>query len=227
VGPDAWNFQNRFVNGHILYGGHGYQGGQHSILVAAGLRGGPVTQLTLPHAVERLDQLVEDGVVIGNDPRGGLTFTAVDLRRPTARVGNSFTFPAAQQGENRSQAFFFRPDNADGSSGVLGLPITTQLESQYARFLGSGSSILFLRRQNRLFDMAGRLDADAARAVDDACVASCVDWYGNARPIFVGNRVFALMGYELVEGRLARGGSIGEVARVNFAPPPRVRALRS
>ena len=221
VGADAWNFQNRFVNGHILYGGHGYEGGQHSTLVAAGLRGGPVAQLRLPHAVERLDQLVEDGVVIGNDPRGGLTFTAVDLRRPAARIGNSFTFPAAQQGENRSQAFFFRPDTADGSSGVLGLPITTHLDSQYARFLGSGSSILFLKRQNRMFDMAGRLDADARRAVDDACVASCVDWYGNARPIFIGNRVFALMGYELVEGRLARG-AIHEVARTNFAPPGRV-----
>ncbi|HEU0309595.1 MAG TPA: beta-propeller domain-containing protein [Sphingomicrobium sp.] len=223
VGENAWNFQNRFVNGHILYGGHGYNGGETSTLVAAALRGGPVAQLKLNHAVERLDQLVEDGVVIGNDPRGGLTFTAIDLRRPMARTGSSFTFPAAQQGENRSQAFFFRPDNADGSSGVLGLPITTQLKSQYARFLGSGSSILFLKRQNRLFDMAGRLDADASRAVDDACVASCVDWYGNARPIFIGNRVFALMGYELVEGRLARGGSIGEVARVNFAPAPRAR----
>ena len=223
VGEDAWNFQNRFVGNHVLYGGHGYNGGETTTLVAAALRGGPVEQLKLSHAVERLDQLVQDGVVIGNDPRGGLTFTAVDLRRPAARIGNSFTFPAAQQGENRSQAFFFRPDAADGSSGILGLPITTQLQSQYARFLGSGSSILFLRRENRLFDMAGRLDADPKGAIDDACVASCVDWYGNARPIFIGNRVFALMGYELVEGRLARDGAIGEVARVNFAPPPRVR----
>ena len=224
VEGDAWNFQNRFVGNHILYGGHGYQRGQYSTLVAAALRGGPVAQLQLPHAVERLDQLGNDGVVIGNDPRGGLTFTAVDLRRPMARMGNSFTFPAAQQGENRSQAFFFRQDNADGSNGLLGLPITTQLQSQYARFLGSGSSILFLRRQNRLFDMAGRLDADPRGAVDDACVASCVDWYGNARPIFIGNRVFALMGYELVEGRQGRGGAIGEVARVNFAPPSRARS---
>ena len=108
---------------------------------------------------------------------------------------------------------------------MLGLPITTQLESQYARFLGSGSAIMFLRRENRLFDMAGRLDADARRAVDDACVASCVDWYGNARPIFIGNRVFALMGYELVEGRLSNR-SINEVRRVNFAPPPRGRPRR-
>jgi len=189
------------------------------------LRGGPVAQLQLPHAVERLDQLGQDGVVIGNDPRGSLVFTAVDLRRPMARTGNSFTFPGAQQGENRSQAFFYRQDNADGSNGLLGLPITTQLQSQFARFLGSGSSILFLKRENRLFDMAGRLDADARRAADDGCVASCVDWYGNARPIFIGNRVFALMGYELVEGRMANG-AISEVGRSNFAPSGRMPVRR-
>jgi hypothetical protein len=143
-----------------------------------------------------------------------------------ARLGSSFTFPNAQQGENRSQAFFFRQDNADGSNGLLGLPITTQLQSQFARFLGSGSSILFLKRQARQFDMAGRLDADPRGAADDACVASCVDWYGNARPIFISDRVFALMGYELVEGRQERGGSIHEVARTNFAPPGRPRPPR-
>ena len=44
---------------------------------------------------------------------------------------------------------------------------------------------------------------------------SCVDWYGNTRPLFVSQRVFALMGYELVEGALS-GGRIYEVRRVDF-----------
>jgi hypothetical protein len=48
--------------------------------------------------------------------------------------------------------------------------------------------------------------APAGRQQDDACKASCVDWYGNARPIFLGQRVLALMGYELVEGRLLATG---------------------
>ncbi|MDJ0278667.1 hypothetical protein QLH51_17885 [Sphingomonas sp. 2R-10] len=52
--------------------------------------------------------------------------------------------------------------------------------------------------------------------------ASCVDWYGNARPIFLRGRIFALMGYELVEGRL-QAGRIAEVARTDFAPPAGVR----
>ena len=52
---------------------------------------------------------------------------------------------------------------------------------------------------------------------DDGCKASCGDWYGNARPLFLRGRVFALMGYEIVEGRLS-GGRINEVRRVSFAP---------
>ena len=159
-----------------------------------------------------------DGIAIGSTPNGGLAFTAIDLRQPLARLGGVFTFPNAQQGENRSQAFFFRPDNDDGSSGLLGLPITTPLGSQYARFLGSGSALLVLTRHDRRFGMAGTLAADPRGAVDDRCQASCVDWYGNARPIFIGNRVFALMGYELVEGRQDRSGTIRELHRTNFAP---------
>jgi hypothetical protein len=44
-----------------------------------------------------------------------------------------------------------------------------------------------------------------------------VDWYGNSRPVFLGKRVFALMGYEIVEGQVA-GDRLAEVRRVSFAP---------
>jgi hypothetical protein len=52
-----------------------------------------------------------------------------------------------------------------------------------------------------------------------------VDWYGNARPIFLGERVFALLGYELVEGRIEAAAEgeerIQESRRVSFAPRSR------
>ena len=44
-----------------------------------------------------------------------------------------------------------------------------------------------------------------------------MDWYGNARPIFIGQRVFALMGYELVEGAIANEAN-RERRRVDFTP---------
>ena len=47
---------------------------------------------------------------------------------------------------------------------------------------------------------------------------SCIDWYGNSRPIFTDGRVFGLTGTELIEGRIF-GGEIHEVQRLNIASP--------
>jgi len=85
---------------------------------------------------------------------------------------------------------------------------------------------VFLRLRDLAFSPLGQLRSRAGGQRDDACVASCVDWYGNARPIFIGDRVFALMGYELVEGRLSGGAWRGEERieerrRVDFSPGPR------
>jgi len=44
-----------------------------------------------------------------------------------------------------------------------------------------------------------------------------VDWYGNARPLFVRGRIIALLGYELVEGS-RQGDHVTEIRRVSFAP---------
>ncbi len=74
---------------------------------------------------------------------------------------------------------------------------------------------------------AGDLEArgTALRNADDGCTSSCTDWYGNARPIFWHGRVFALMGYEIVEGR-EEGGRIREVARTDFTPQPETAISR-
>ena len=66
----------------------------------------------------------------------------------------------------------------------------------------------------------GALAARPGQPLDDGCRASCVDWYGNARPLFLQGRVFALLGYELVEGAL-REGQIREVRRISYAPAAR------
>ena len=57
------------------------------------------------------------------------------------------------------------------------------------------------------------------------CLASSVDWYGNARPLFLRGRIFALLGYEIVEGGIENGHfeSYAELAtrhRLNERPLP-------
>lgn len=217
----AYEMENRYVGDHIVYG-YGrlsvYAGAGRPRVFAARLDGGDATQIDVAHGVERIEQLGADAVVIGSGTGEKLGFSAIALDG-TPRIADVFTMPAAGQGESRSHAYFYRPDagSRGGASGTLGLPISRRVEPRFQQLLGSSAAMLFLRRNDRRFSLAGTLDAEVEGVVDDNCQASCVDWYGNARPIFLGNRIFALLGYELVEGRM-RDGRIGEIGRLDYAP---------
>jgi hypothetical protein len=221
---DDWNFHNRFVGDNVLYGAGAFgEGRKGATIYVAPVRGGQAVALQLSHAVDRIEALGRDALAVGEGANDSLGFTAIELPpRGSPARGDVFTLPAASEGETRSHAFFFRPSTPDGASGLLGLPISRAAPPAYRRFFGSAASMLFLRRDDRRFARAGELDARLQGVVDDNCTASCTDWYGNARPIFLGNRVFALLGYELVEGRLG-GGAIREIGRVNFSPGPAPR----
>jgi hypothetical protein len=215
----GWSFHNRFAGDHVLYGAGTYgEGAKRSNLIAARLRDGRVTQLPVPHSVDRIELLGRDAMVIGGTPRG-LGFSTVELDGAGPDLGDRYVHPDSAEGESRSHAFFFSPDrdSPDGASGTVGLPVAKRADPALARFFGSSAAMVFLRRDERRLAPAGELDAQTRGVVDDDCKASCVDWYGNARPIFWGGRTFALLGYELVEGELARG-RIREVGRISFAP---------
>jgi hypothetical protein len=111
----------------------------------------------------------------------------------------------AAQGETRSHGFFYKAE--DAHDGVVGLPILGGTRS---------ASLLYLKNQSLALSELGTLDSRAG-SVNDRCKVSCVDWYGNSRPLFLRGRVFALMGYEIVEGRV-NGGGISELRRISFAP---------
>lgn len=214
-----WSFHNRFVGRFLVYSAGEFAGTERvKPVFVVPLDGGPIARLGAPHGVDRIDIIGSDAIVIGNDRNDRLGFSAIELAGDRPRLGDTYFLPAAREGERRSQAFFYRPDpdSADGASGTLGLPVTRDLgESPAARFLGSGSAVEFLRRDARRFSPGGELVAHTDDARDDDCKASCTDWYGNARPIFLGDRIFALMGYELVEGSL-RHGKLSEINRVDF-----------
>ena len=217
---ENWSFQNRFVGDLLLYAGGEYGSNKSATLYTVPLGGGPVEALTLRHAVERIEPIGPDAMIVG-EGRRGLGFTAVTLTPRQGALGATFTLPDAAQGESRSHGFYFRPDpgSADGGSGVMGIPVTREIDDPADRMVGNSAAILFLDRRQGKLSPAGELTATPVKEYSntDSCVASCVDWYGNARPIFIDNRIFALLGYELVEGR-QQGGKISEVGRTNFAP---------
>jgi hypothetical protein len=223
---DAYSFHDRFVGDYVLYGsgkGWGASRDGDNDLIAAPVRGGPVARLTMSHGVDRIEALGRVAIVVGGDEQN-LYFTAVELTTgPIARLGDRYALPMASEGETRSHGFFFSPDagvpqdTARGAQGVLGLPVARAARPGFEQLFQTSAAMTFRRRQDRRFRPLGERPAHDEGAVDDGCVAAFVDWYGNARPIFLRGRVFALLGYELVEG-VERPGAIREVGRVDFAP---------
>jgi len=218
-------FHNRFIGDYVLYGSGTSWGAPqdyNSTLVAAPVGGGAATELVLPHGVDRIEAMGRAAVVVGSDSRN-VYFSAVTLGGEPA-LGDRYVLTGAAQSETRSHGFFFNPEaHGDPSSGVLGLPVTRPATAGAQQLFDSAAAMIFLRRAGDHFAPLGELAAHTEGVSDDNCVASCVDWYGNARPIFIGARTFALLGYELVEGAVSRA-AIAEVGRTSFAPA-RARAL--
>jgi Beta propeller domain/Carboxypeptidase regulatory-like domain len=216
---DENTFQNRFVGGYLLYGGgSGWgmpnQGARWPVYVAA-VAGGPVSELTLPHGVDRIEVMGSDAVVVGTEGHD-LYFTGIGLgARPSLR--QRYVSRGASQGELRSHGFFYKPDPGGADGGTLGLPVRGPGRPGYEHLVENSASVLFLRNDGASFHALGELESHPDRAEDDGCQASCVDWYGNARPLFLRGRTFALLGYELVEGEV-QDGRIRELRRVSFAP---------
>ncbi|HEY2961321.1 MAG TPA: beta-propeller domain-containing protein [Pyrinomonadaceae bacterium] len=217
IKPEGYDFQNRFVGDYLIYGtgsGWGYQQEtkKPKDLFLVNWSNGNSHQLTLPHGVDRIEQMGSDAVVVGTDGKD-LHFTAIRLGSQP-EIASRYTRPAASQGELRSHGFFYKPE--DDNSGTLGLPISVPGRPGYRHLFESSAAILFLRNEGLQFRPIGELGAQPDQAVDDKCRASCVDWYGNARPLFLRGRMFALLGYELVEGRVDEG-RINELRRINYA----------
>ncbi|HYN25997.1 MAG TPA: beta-propeller domain-containing protein [Pyrinomonadaceae bacterium] len=215
--PEGYTFQNRFVADYLLYGtgsGWGYsQKTEHPRLYAVPWAGGKTHELSLAHPVDRIEQLGSDAVVVGTDGKN-LHFTSVRLA-DSPGVVDRYTRAGASQGELRSHGFFYKPNGPD--SGTLGLPISVPGRPGYRHLFDESAAILFLRNDSLLFEEMGELAGRPERAVNDSCRASCVDWYGNSRPLFVRGRVLALLGYEIVEGALD-DNRMRELRRVSYAP---------
>jgi len=215
--PSGYTFQNRFVGDYLLYGTGSGWGQPNSMvrskLYAVAWADGELNQIALTHGVDRIEQMGANAVVIGADGVD-LHFTAIRLDESPS-IADSYIRKEASQGELRSHGFFYKPDGPD--SGTLGLPISVPARAGYRHLFDSSAAILFLRNDGLHFEEAGELAARSERAVDDACRASCVDWYGNARPLFFGGRVLALLGYEIVEGTV-NDGRMREMRRVSYAP---------
>lgn len=213
--------QNRFIGGHLLYGaGSGWRRPQQQVnaeLQVLDLRRDALATVGLPHGIDRIEALGADAIAVGSDGRD-LHFSSVRLDAAPA-VAHRYVRPSASQAETRSHGFFYKPDGPE--QGLVGLPVRGGGQGGYRQLWDEPAGMLYLRANRLRLEEVGSLAAQPGVGRNDGCRASCMDWYGNARPVFLGGRVFALLGYELVEGKvLAQAGRerMVELRRVSFAP---------
>jgi hypothetical protein len=219
--------QNRFVGPYLIYG-TGASWGRASRTLSSNAYAvrhadsAPAQTLTLAHGLDRIEAMGRHAVLVGSDGQD-LHFSSVQLAAQ-AEVTDRYTRKDAAQGETRSHGFFYKSDS--DANGIVGLPVAGAGRAGARQLRDNSAAVLFLRNQSLKLSEIGALDATSTDGrVNDGCKASCVDWYGNARPLFIGGRVYALMGYEIVEGRIVEG-RISEVQRVNYAPGVAVAIAR-
>ena len=218
--PAGHTLQNRFVGPWLLYGSGAAWGAPNAPRANAlhALRWGERTTaqtLSIPHGVDRIEAMGRDAVVVGTAGRD-LHFSSVRLEGDAA-IPHRYTRADAAQGETRTHGFFYKTENEEG--GIVGLPVVAGGRPGHRQLRHGSAAVTFLRNDALMLTELGDLAAggNGNGGAEDGCKASCVDWYGNARPVFLRGRVFALLGYEVVEGRIA-GGAIREVRRTSFAP---------
>lgn len=227
--PAAGQVEVRFTATHLLYGGRenasSYPPEENAAPLSARLVAVPLarpsspTIINAPHSILRVERAGTRAVITGYRTDAGLSVSLIDLgARP--RIIDTRLLEARYETEGRSHAFnaLVGPDNA----GLMGLPTATRTKEGgrwWFRSQASDVSFIGVGANGRLAP-AGELLA-TQNAVDPSyhCEVSCVDWYGNSRALFIGNRVFALSATELIEGAL-QNGRITDRGRLNLSQPP-------
>jgi hypothetical protein len=193
-----------------------------------------VHRLDIGHNVIRAERYGENDIVLtGYRGRRGLSISLIDLDG-SPRIASTVELNGRFESEGRSHAF--NSTIGEGGRGVMGLPTTSHDEGR-RRWRSRASDISYLAvdgdRLRSLGEIVSTLQYDRGRRYDDEddrdglpgyeCEVSCIDWYGNSRPIFTDGRIFALMGGELVEARRGPDRMV-EIHRLDYL---RARALRA
>lgn len=223
--------ENRFADDWLVFGGrNGWSGDppdpdtppQSSKVVAVPVkRPKDALVIDVPHNIVRTERVGNDVIVNGYRDDRGLTLTLIGLGKDAHILSSAF-LPDRYESEGRSHAFNSIVDEA--GNGIIGLP-TVKLSAELRRWWwrSDTSDLSFLTKSptGQLAD-AGALAATPADQVEtDAsyiCEVSCIDWYGNSRPVFLNGRIFGLMGTSLVEARID-GDKIREIARIDLTAP--------
>jgi hypothetical protein len=226
---NGW-LQSQYTDKYLLYGtpqggwaayyggrwGDAYHPGRLAIVPLPMPESGRL--MKLGHSVDRIERFGKHALVFGYPDVDDFAVSSISLRL-NARLEDTEIMPGAAESEGRSHAF--NSVVAEDGAGLFGIPTVSLAGVRGENGWETPSDINFVRSDAQL----NLTSADALTGRPDRedsnyqCEVSCYDWYGNARPIFYRDRIFALTGQEVVEGALM-SGRVREIARVNLTDTP-------
>lgn len=226
---EAYSIKNRWTDSHLVYAAgqsryDSYPPEAGEVIGPSKLVVVPVSspenarQIWLPGSSLRLERVGNDIVSTGYKDDTGLHMSYIDLSG-APQVASTAHLKGLYESEGRSHAFNSTLE-ADGS-GLMGIP-TMQKPEDAGRWwwdsVPSNVSFVSLSSDKDMTAIGKLSPAEDAVSETYECDVSCIDWYGNSRPIFTNGRVFALAATELVEGEVL-DGRLSEHGRVNLTVP--------
>jgi hypothetical protein len=173
---------------------------------------------TLPHSLIRLQPVGGGMLATGTQTGRDLAVSWLSLDSGF-QARSSLTLEGRVESEGRSHAF--SAAGLDGGRTLMGLPTMAFNDGSIREISRTNLSDIsfFSLSANGQLSRAGKIQMSETKPSNGyTCEVSCVDWYGNSRAIFTGGRIFALMGTQIVEGRL-NGPKMDTIARLNMTAP--------
>jgi hypothetical protein len=206
---------NRFVGSSLLYDDLVDEGDKYraSVWVKNLDSQLPPVRLPVDHMVERIEPVDDVAVAIGTDDQSALGLTSISTG-DNPQTGHTMWLHRAVQADERSHSFNFRQDR---SLDVIGFPVIYVPENERYDYYWPDQAndvhmTYFGLTPDLGFQVLGEFVGHGTE--EDDCKVSCSDWYGDSRPFFIGDQIYALLGYEMVEGYLS-GVMLQELSRVD------------
>jgi hypothetical protein len=197
-----------FAVGWLLYGVWGWRTADAQPLRFLRVGDAAADTLHVGHDVGRIEPFGDGALVLGEGHT--LTLLRLDGERPVPTGTLSLATPSPHG--TRLHGLF--GGNAPPDARLIAIARRAYAASSASDRRGT-ASVLFLRADGQRLSVVGEIAAVRAPV---KCHAACFSWYENTRGVCLDGRIFALMGYEIVEAVL-EGDRLREVRRVRFGAP--------
>lgn len=210
---------NRFIGDKLVYATEAEYGKYSSGVTVAALRE-PMVAPVIHSGFEilQIEPIGQHALLIGEKDDATIFSTLALSQNPA--IAGSITRPFSELAESRSHGFNYKELNG---SGLFGIPL--YIEPETASKIENGQRYRALPVIDMeyygvadglsLYEMGSLRGDRKIQWEDNNCNTSCYDWYGSSRPFFIGNRIFALLKNEMVEGYIS-SHSIHEKQRINI-----------